>query len=207
MATAVDICNMALANLGDAADVTSIDPPEGSVQAERCARFYPLAASVLLESHEWGFATRREALPKIKANDRSNWLYRYALPATCLKVIDISDGSTGRSALENTGNEYGNYEIGVGKDGIKSLYSNMENAELRYVARVDAALFTASFSAALSWKMSAMLAGPILKGSAGAQMAKYSEEMAQMYLQKAIQIDASQHQEYQNSSPDWILGR
>lgn len=51
MASEVDICNLALARLGDNATVASIDPPEGSAQAEHCARFYAIARDSLLEMH------------------------------------------------------------------------------------------------------------------------------------------------------------
>ena len=51
MASVVDICNQALSHLGDSATVASIDPPEGSAQAEHCARFYPAALAALLEMH------------------------------------------------------------------------------------------------------------------------------------------------------------
>ena len=43
MASDVDVCNLALAHLGDEATVASISPPEGSAQAGHCARFYPMA--------------------------------------------------------------------------------------------------------------------------------------------------------------------
>ena len=43
MATEVDICNLALAHLGDDATIATIKPPEGSAQAEKAARFYPIA--------------------------------------------------------------------------------------------------------------------------------------------------------------------
>ena len=59
MASEVEICNLALARLGDAATVVSIDPPEGSAQAEHCAMFYPMARDTLLAQHPWGFAQRR----------------------------------------------------------------------------------------------------------------------------------------------------
>jgi len=62
MASIVDICNLALSHLGDSATVSSIDPPEGSAQADLCARFFPIALASLLEAHSWGFATRRVAL-------------------------------------------------------------------------------------------------------------------------------------------------
>lgn len=62
MPSAVTICNLALAHLGDSATVSSIDPPEGSAQAEHCARFYPVALGLLLEAHPWNFATKRSRL-------------------------------------------------------------------------------------------------------------------------------------------------
>ena len=65
MASEVDICNLALAHLGDSATVASINPPEGSAQAEMCQRFYPIARDSLLEMHNWGFATRRKALAQL----------------------------------------------------------------------------------------------------------------------------------------------
>ena len=58
MASEVDICNLALGHLGDNATVSSISPPEGSAQAEHCARFYPIARDALLEMHNWNFAMR-----------------------------------------------------------------------------------------------------------------------------------------------------
>ena len=62
MASEVEICNLALSHLGDTATVASSDPPEGSAQAEHCARFYPIARDALLEMQNWKFATRRATL-------------------------------------------------------------------------------------------------------------------------------------------------
>ena len=58
MATEVDICNLALAHLGDDATIASLSPPEGSAQAEKAARFYPIARNTLLEMHTWNFASK-----------------------------------------------------------------------------------------------------------------------------------------------------
>jgi hypothetical protein len=62
VASEVDICNLALGHIGDSATVSSINPPEGSAQAEHCSRFYPIARDSLLEMHNWGFATKRTNL-------------------------------------------------------------------------------------------------------------------------------------------------
>ena len=61
----VTICNLALSHLGDTAQVTSIKPPDGSVQAQLCANFYYQARNALLEMHAWGFATRRAVLAAV----------------------------------------------------------------------------------------------------------------------------------------------
>ena len=42
MFSVVEICNLALSHLGDRATVVSIDPPEGSAQAEHCKTYWPL---------------------------------------------------------------------------------------------------------------------------------------------------------------------
>ena len=65
MASVVDICNLALAHLGDDATISSIDPPEGSAQAEHCKRFYTSARDTLLQLHPWNFASKRIALAEL----------------------------------------------------------------------------------------------------------------------------------------------
>lgn len=206
MASAVDICNLALANLGDVADITSLDPPEGSAQAERCAQFYQLAVSTLLEGHDWGFATVREALVPYAQNDRNNWRFAYAMPARCIRVIDLSDHPFPQRPPEFAKKHY-DYEIGLNASGQKCLYTNLENAVIRYIADVGEHLFPANFVMALSWKLAGMLAGPLLKGDAGAQMTLNCEKMYAYWIDKAVGLDAAQHRDYRESVPDWIARR
>ena len=88
MASEVDICNLALARLGDNATVASIDPPEGSAQAEHCARFYAIARDSLLEMHAWKFATRRVQLAKLTVPSW-DWSFAYAEPTGALKLLGV----------------------------------------------------------------------------------------------------------------------
>lgn len=206
MASAVDICNMALANLGDVADITSLNPPEGSAQAERCAQFYPLAVKTLLESHDWGFATVRKQLVKYEANSRDNWRFCYAVPADCIKIIDLNDQPFQQFPPEFAKRHY-DYELGLNDNGQRCIYTNLENAVMRYIANVSENQFPANFVIALSWKLSGMLAGPLLKGDAGAQMTLNCEKMYAYWIDKAIGLDAAQHRDYRESVPDWIARR
>lgn len=99
----VTICNLALSHLGDTAAVASISPPDSSVQAQLCARFYPMALNALLEMASWGFATRRVALAEV-TNPTVNtitlpdgsaltscgtWRFAYALPNAVVNVLGV----------------------------------------------------------------------------------------------------------------------
>ena len=86
MSSEVDICNLALSRLGDDASVASINPPEGSSQAEHCAQFYPIARNSMLQGHDWNFATRRETLALLSGVDTFNWSYATQIILTNLET-------------------------------------------------------------------------------------------------------------------------
>ena len=88
MASVVDIVNLALSHLGEDATVSSIDPPEGSAEAEHAATFYPQARDAMLEMHEWRFATKRVMLA-LTASDTFEWAYAYALPSGMLRALAV----------------------------------------------------------------------------------------------------------------------
>src|SRR5574343_1420487 len=88
MASEVDICNLALAHLGNVANVASINPPEQSVEASLCAIYYPAARDALLEMQPWGFATKRVALAQI-TESWPEWDYAYLQPADAVNIIAI----------------------------------------------------------------------------------------------------------------------
>lgn len=118
----VTICNLALSHLGDTASVASISPPDSSVQAQLCARFYFAARNALLEMATWGFATRRIALSLLQEvvdgssprvypdNTPATWRYMYALPSGVINIIsvlpkDAIDDYEARLGLGNYGYE------------------------------------------------------------------------------------------------------
>lgn len=200
MASEVEIANLALSNLGDRATVASLDPPEGSAQAEHCARFYPIARDMLLEMHAWGFATRHATLALL-VDTPLHWLYTYVLPADCIRVQAVLPP-------ESTDDKGVDFALGLNALGQRVLYSNTEGAVVRYTARViDTTLFSPMFTMALSWKLSALLAGAILKGDAGAAQARTCEQMMAAYLGQARVSDANQRQVPKSHTPAWIGGR
>lgn len=201
MATIVDIANLALANLGDDATVASLDPPEGSVQAEHCARFYPIARDSLLAMHAWGFATRR-AEPALLASTSTAWVYQYRLPSDCVRVLGLlPEGATRDDQLCET------FEVESDSTGGVVL-TNTENVTLRYVARVtDPTLYPPLFTQALSWLLSSHIAGPMLKGDTGAKMAREAWATFLVWFARASGVDANQAKRRLENIAPWMRDR
>ena len=204
MATEVDICNLALAHLGDDATIATIKPPEGSAQAEKAARFYPIARNNLLEMHTWNFASKRGALA-LTTVTLDQWEYAYQAPADLMTPVAIispsaqNDYATRMSAGDTPGGITSNYAptIVAGQYSPQQfavegayIYTNQENAVLRYQAYVtDPTLFSPLFINTLSWHLASMLAGPVIKGDQGAAEAKRCTQTMVQYLSTAKQSD------------------
>ena len=187
MASELDICNLALGHLGDSATVSSIDPPEGSAQAEHCARFYPMARDALLEMHDWSFASKRALLAQL-ANPITQWAYCYAAPADMLNPIAVLDSAgvddlagvapqSDDPWLANTlplvaGPAPQPYVLEAAANNAAVIYTNQATALLRYTARVtDPTRFSSLFTQVLAASLTSMLAGPLLKGETGIAVA------------------------------------
>ena len=204
MATEVDICNLALAHLGDDATIASLSPPEGSAQAEKAARFYPIARNTLLEMHTWNVASKRGNIA-LTTNSLDQWDYAYVAPADMMSPVAIisptaqNDYATRMAAGDTPGGITSNYAptIVAGQYTTQQIsiegnliYTNQENAMLRYQAFItDPSLFSPLFVMTLSWHLASMLAGPVIKGDQGAAEAKRCTQVMVNYLSTAKQSD------------------
>ena len=217
MASEVDISNLALGYLGDDATVASLSPPEGSAQAEHCARFYPIARDSLLERHCWGFATRRSSLALLAEASPSEWKYTYAVPDGLVNAIAVvapdavDDYSVGYAPYGNTGlAQYSpqTYTMESDASGAQVIYTNQENAVLRYTVLVsDTTKFSPLFVEALSWLLASKLAGPVLKGETGAKMALSCMQAYQLWFAQATMSDANQQRAQVAPVTNWIAAR
>jgi hypothetical protein len=219
MASEVDIANLALSHLGDDATVASLDPPEGSSQAEHCAQFYPIARDSLLELHTWNFATRRVQLSAL-TNNWGQWAYAYATPSDMLRAIavispDATDDYMGVTGMATNGVPFPGasptpqpYVVEVNHDLASVVLTDLEDAALRYTARVtDTTKFSPLFVMALSHHLASMLAGPILKGDAGTAESKRQSAMMQAYLTQAATSDSNQRSVQPAHAVGWMSYR
>jgi hypothetical protein len=211
MASAVEICNMALAYLGDRANVASIDPPEGSTEAEHCARFYPIARDTLLEAHCWNFATRRAQLAQLSITP-IGWDYAYARPSSALRVFSIFSANMQREYGLDNGVPFDppqqDFICESDDNGTPIIFTNQASAYAKYTIRVtDTARFSPLFVNTLAWHLASMLAGPIYKGDVGMKQAQYCAQMMNAFLAQAKNADANQRKIPNTSQAPWINAR
>lgn len=232
MPSAVAICNTALSHIGDSANVTSIDPPDGSAQAGYSKTFYPIALSALLDMASWSFATVRVALATVD-NPSSTWAFAYAAPSDMVSAIAVlpfdalddysQNFSTQASSLTFAmgGNVFPDfadpaanvytpqpYALEINAAGAQIILTNTEDAVLRYTQMVnDPTRFPPLFVLALSYLLASMLAGPIIKGEAGAAMATSMLKMFAIFKPQAAVSDANQTRIVVKQSVSWMAGR
>lgn len=201
MASAVDIINLALSRLGDSATVTSINPPEGSAQAEQAKRFYPIARDTLLELHAWNFATKRIALAETSDTSPDTWQYTYALPSAYIRALAVYSAQTNSEADSQP------FIIEANSEDQLILFTNVENATIKYIAQItDTTKFTPLFVNALSFMLASFLAGPLIKGDAGMKVsdAMYNKALQAFNVAAGKDASARDYNAQREHTPGWI---
>ena len=221
MASAVDVCNIALSHIGARAQISAISPPDGSVEAGYCARFYPLARREALESSNFSFSKTRAVLAEV-TNDSDLYDYAYALPSDCIKPLRVlqlqyvdattwlwpsgayvSDYDWRR--FEDAFNERGSAEFEV-EDNV--LRTNEPEAVLLYKRDVtDTTKFSPLFTSALGMVLAGYLAGPIIKGMDGAKVGAQWRQMGFEMAAKAVAANANGSSERAEHTPSQIAAR
>jgi len=158
MSTKVEICNLALNNIG-VRSITSVS--ELSEAARRCAIVWQPAIDAVLSEHDWNFATKIEALALISGETIPGWDYVYAYPANCLNPLKVLEAEFDKDSPIN------DFEIIVAPlTHVKAIATNVETAYLRYVSTVsDETLYSPAFVEAVTYKLAGMLAQPLTKNT------------------------------------------
>ena len=200
MASVVDICNLALSYLGDEATLASVDPAEGSAQADHCARFFPIALGYMLEQRAWSFATRRVELADLSGIDLGGWKHVYAHPQDCVRIVSLTlpDDKYYECPQDFIVEAHPTFE------GARIIRTDADGAVCRYVhdcRGLDS--FSQAFSQACAYFLAHLLAGAMLSGASGM---KVSEEMLKLFqtaLVRATEFDAQQSRHAYDSKAHW----
>lgn len=179
MASAVDICNMALSTVGSATTVTSIDPPDGTAAANYCAAFYDIARREAMGLSTWSWCKRRANLTELSSNPSDIWGYAYAYPAGILRpvrVLNLAVAATlytlqSGAAAWSRASEANGADFVVERDDTQFiLLTDEPDAVLIYLQdSTDTGIWSPQFVSGVSTLLASYLAGPILRGKTGAQ--------------------------------------
>lgn len=204
MASVVDICNLAVGHLGGDAVISAIDPPDGSIEAMHCSRFYPIARKSALEAHEWSFATRRKVLSEISTTELPDvWAYAYALPNKNLRVTRVVNPLTEEGETEPFRHE-------ALSDGTQVIFTNAEEASAIFIYDEENPVrFSGLFVLALSRLLASFLAGPLVKGKTGVATAQeqYKLYLTELAIARERDSSGTKTQEYDGFTPSSLEAR
>ncbi|WDY60392.1 hypothetical protein [Pseudomonas sp. PSKL.D1] len=169
MSSVIEICNMALSNIGASRRIDDLD--EDSQEAEQCSLFYVHARDFVLRSDcEWAFATAFAALAEVADNPDPVFPYAYAMPNDCMRIRRIVNPVLDASYFTRI-HCYGNppqipeIKFRVVNGSSQRLITTMEPAAtLEYTLKVESSeMFDPVFVSALSWYLASKIAAPLAK--------------------------------------------
>jgi hypothetical protein len=182
----VAICNLALAELGRGAEITSLD--ENSQPARACRRRYPHARDAILRSYDWNFAARRASLPASAARPAFGYDNAFDLPPDCLLVRAIHDACTP-------------WEV----EGTRLLASTPPPLRITYTARVtNPGVFDSLFVDVLATRLAADLCVQLTENTPRAQALL---QLVQLKLDEARHADAREGNSDRRQRSSWLDAR
>lgn len=188
MATAIDICNLALSLLGEQPSVTSIDPPDGSPQAGNCQRWFPHCLRKVIEDFDWSFLTRRCRLAPLSSYDRElyGWPFGFNIPSDCVRVIKV-EGVKHHGRRITLPFEVEQYSA----NKTRMLLTTIENPILSYVYYDDnVSIWPSYFSQCVVLCLAAYLVGPLRRTDTTSETARSLFSQYETALAHAKRLDA-----------------
>lgn len=126
--TPVQVCNLALAKVGDeTAQITSLPATPSEAypkEANLCSKFYEVTLREVLEATEWKWARKRAILAQNVDAPVFEWQFSHALPADCLRPLKMSS-TTDTSRMYNYRSEWDVED--------RNIVSNQSDIYLLYV--------------------------------------------------------------------------
>ena len=180
MVSVVDVCNMALAQLGKP-EITSID--EKSAAAQWVRRAYDVSRRNALSRSDWVFARAAASLVGIRDIDNPRFPYAYARPLDLVKVRAVGDGAL----PYRRGAAWGGLPYELAGSFIRGM---VPLATLEYTRDVlDPESWPAGFMEAVALKMASSIA---MQATGRSDAAVNLQRLYENQLLTAIESDAAQ---------------
>ncbi|MBR3603333.1 MAG: hypothetical protein IKL48_01365 [Elusimicrobiaceae bacterium] len=160
MISKTDICNMALAHLGQE-PISSLK--QDDEKSRRCNLFYEPVKREVLRTHNWAFAGCIENLSLLPQKTPSEWPYMYAYPQDCLFIRRVF--GQGGYAQSTAFKEIYQHDIHA-----RVIFSGISQAQAEYTQDVkDEGMFDPAFVKTFSLALAADLAVALTGDGALAQ--------------------------------------
>lgn len=192
MTSKIDICNLALSNIGQA---TIQDFDEASAEAAACRDRYDHALETCLSAIWWTFAKKTVALALASSDPADEWAYRYQRPADCVSgryIIDPLGRFTRRVRFELAARE---------------VLTDEPEARFAYTALItNPTQYTTPFVEVLTWRLAMDLVMPL---SLDRSIRSDTFQIFQRAMGIAAASDANEQDPYDMYKRDasWIEGR
>jgi hypothetical protein len=206
MASAVEICNLALSNIRGGS-ISSLD--QSSLQAQTCNLKYPFIRDMMLSETAWGFNRAIETLA-VSSTEIFNWAYAYHYPNDCLKINRLigaqeelanSDADVISRLIDSQILPISNlrnkipHEI-FNFDNEKLIGVNESDLRIDYTIKAtNPELFSVTFVMAMSHLLASELAIPIVGAKEGRELRSDSLSIYQSYLSSAMTKDLNEDYE------------
>lgn len=190
MSTITRLCNLALARIGQDPILENVTEQGSTVEEMLCFQFYPVAKEKILSEYDWSFMSVKDHLV-LAEYEKPHLPYRYiyAYPSDASQVNVVYDAHSPSYPVP--------FEVDNSRQGTKFICTNIPHAWCEYQKlpeKVDR--FPPLVEQAIVWQLAGELAGAIIKGTTGAQTAKYAYDQATISAEKAYFKDAQQRREH-----------
>lgn len=183
-ATSVQIVNLALRSLG----VKRITALDDNIESARVMTdLYVHIRDEMVSLHPWNFAIAySSALAENDDAPNFDYDYSYALPADCLRVIELEEDEEGERFKVVGGN----------------LYTDVSSPKIKYIQQItDTSKFPPYFVTALAARLAAEACYPLTTSKT---LAEQKAEEYKIKLQKAKSADAQEGTAEKEESCSWI---
>lgn len=236
MTSEVDVCNMALDNIGARYSITSLNPPQPPPNANLVARHYQPKIDALHRAAHWNFARKQATLTLLKAARGTPenpdgtalpippipWQYEYGYPSDCLLMrflIANPPNAAGSDMPFLGGGAYGT-PLWPYVPGYKFVVAVDEDASGNQIKVILTDLefaqgvYTARIKNPDLWDPQFLLAASATLGawlvnptSGDGSMLKGQIEIASSIITQARVSDGNEGQTSTDYVPDWMLVR
>ncbi len=199
MASQSSVVNFALTILGESNRIVTID--DDTKPAREAKALWDIARDAAQAAHNWNFAMARVQLNALTDVPPFGYGYKYAIPNTALRLVQIGDIWPGVDLTDYRGSNTSEFTLEEG-----CILTDMgAPLNLRYIKRVeDVGKFDALFNMTLSCKLAELLAEPLTQSSTKRNDARIQFERS---LSDAIRANAIQLPPQKLADDEWLMCR